>query len=341
MHNIRVLLILLALLPGPEHCCAQVGRLEKLFAGRDTTAVMDSLLVGFDTYLDSLLAPKSNLTATAGFGNQHFSLKNNAFNAAASDTRQLSVLPALTYYHKSGLGISATGFLTQLCNRLQFYQYAITPSYDYSGKHFAAGVSWSRYFGKDTVSLDASPYNNDYYGYALLQRGHWRLGMTVGYASGSFNDRLTYSDSLRRYNSQQQQYEWVHYTKTIRTSNTLRDISVSVIVRREFSWYGVFAAKDGLTLSVGASLVTGASQLNTATVVKYSTKKIVLSRFTRSYRGADGNGYQLQSAALSGSLFYSCGRVSVMPSLFADYYLQDSERKLSSLFSLSIAYVVF
>ena len=47
MHKIRFLLILLALLPGPEHCCAQVGRLEQLFAGRDTTAVMDSLLVGF------------------------------------------------------------------------------------------------------------------------------------------------------------------------------------------------------------------------------------------------------------------------------------------------------
>lgn len=293
---------------------------------------------GFDAFLDSLSQPKSFFSASMGVGNRTFSIQNNALNTQETTTRQLSFTPTLSYYHKKGPGISATGFAATLNGKFHFYQYALTPSYDYSSKKIAAGISYTRYIGKDTATLHSSPYDNDFYGYVYLRHKNWRYGISAGYATGNFIDKITYDDSIRRYNNQQQQYEWVHYRKTIEASNHIKDVSLSASLRRDFNWYGLFSKEDNLGLHLTAYLVTGASRFRTNTHINYAVKKITLARFKRSYSDADGNGFQVQSAALSASLFYSIGKFSVLPIWFMDYYFQETEQKFSQVFSLSVAY---
>jgi len=317
---------------------AQHSRLDSLFAKGDTTAVMDSLMTGFDAFLDSLAQPKSFFSVSAGMGNRTFSIKNNSLNTQEATTRQLSFTPTLGYYHKNGLGFSATGFLANLGNNFHFYQYAITSSYDYISSKISTGISYTRYFGKDTATLNASPYDNDVYAYFNIHRNSWRYGIAAGYATGKFNDKLTYTDSVYRYINLLQRYEWVHVSKTIESTNHIKDFSLAASVRKDFEWYGVFTKKDNITASVTGYLVTGASKIKTSTNINYATKRLSLAKFKRSYNSADGNDFQVQSAALSASIFYTIGKYNLQPVWFMDYYFQDTDQKFSQVFSLSFAY---
>ena len=108
---------------------SQVSRLDSLFAGGDTTAVMDSLMKDFDKFLDSLSAPKSFFAVNIGVGTGFFSFENK--NSVFLSTRKKMILsPSAGYYHRSGLGISATAFLIHDDDALNIYQFAFSPSYD-------------------------------------------------------------------------------------------------------------------------------------------------------------------------------------------------------------------
>src|SRR5687767_10842096 len=52
------------------------GKLDSLFAKGDTTAILDSLLKDFDTYLDSLAGRKSFFTVNAAIGTGYFSFND-------------------------------------------------------------------------------------------------------------------------------------------------------------------------------------------------------------------------------------------------------------------------
>ena len=327
------------LLLHPQTNAQHSSRLDSLFAKSDTTAVMDSLMQGFDAFLDSLSQPKSFFSVMAGIGNRSFSIKNNSLNTQESTTRQFSFTPTLAYYHKKGLGISATGFLANLGGSFHFYQYAITPSYDYISHKIAAGVSYTRYFGKDTTTINASPYENDLYAYFNIHHKNWRYGIAAGYATGFFNDKLSYSDSVYRYSNILQRYVWLHVTKTIASENYLKDFSLSASLRRDFEWMNVFRKDDNITASITTYLVTGYARINSNTNINYATKrKLTLAKFRRSYSSADGNNFQVQSLALSASIFYTIGKFNVQPVWFMDYYFPDTDKKFSQVFSLTFAF---
>jgi hypothetical protein len=315
---------------------AQQTKLDSLFAKGDTTAVMDSLMRDFDAFVDSVSQPKSFVAINLGIGNRSFSIKNNSLNTQESVTNKLSLLPSVGYYHKSGLGISVTGFVSTLNDKLNFYQYAITPSYDYIGDKVSAGISYTRYFGKDMAIQNSSPYENDWYGYVNVRANSWRFGISAGYATGSFTDNLTYRDSVLRYNTTTQHLEWFYFQRTTASDNKLKDYSLSASVRKDFEWYDVFTKNDNLTLSFTGYLVTGSSKINTTTSSNVMARKIELARFRRTYESADGNSFQVQSAALSCSLFYTLGKFNIQPVWFMDYYFPDSDKKLSQVFSVTV-----
>ncbi|MBC7902318.1 MAG: hypothetical protein H7Y27_02810, partial [Gemmatimonadaceae bacterium] len=189
---------------------AQQSRLDSLFAKGDTTAVIDSLMEGFDAYLDSLTKPKSFATVSVGIGNRSFSVNNNSLNTQATASK-LSFTPSIGYYHKSGLGISGTAFIAGFQGKAKVYQYALTPSFDYMGENISAGVSYTRYFEKDTAIQSVSPYTNDLYAYASFNRRSWRYGIAAGFATGEFNDKMIYRDSVLRYNPLTQRIEFFYF----------------------------------------------------------------------------------------------------------------------------------
>jgi hypothetical protein len=319
-----------------QPCLAQQNRIDSLFAKGDTTAVMDSLMKGFDAFVDSISQPRSFFSVSIGVGNRSFSIKNNSLNTQESTTNQLSLLPSVGYYHKSGLGLSVSGFLSTLNNKLTLYQYAITPSYDYISDKLTAGISYTRYLGKDMAIQNSSPYENDWYGYLNFLRNTWRFGLSMGYATGKFTDQLSYRDSVLRFNVAAQRPDWLYFQRTIDSDNEIRDFSLSLSGRKDFEWYDVIAKNDNLTISVTLYLVSGASSISTTSNQNVTARKIELARFRRTYQSTDGNGFQFQSTALSASLFYNLGKFNIQPVWFMDYYFPESDKKFNQVFSVTV-----
>jgi hypothetical protein len=70
-------LVLLVLTVAMQPCFSQNGgKLDSLFLKGDTTAILDSLLKDFDSYLDSLVARKSFFTLNTGIGTGFFSFND-------------------------------------------------------------------------------------------------------------------------------------------------------------------------------------------------------------------------------------------------------------------------
>jgi hypothetical protein len=314
---------------------SQTSKLDSLFVNGDSTKVMDSLMQDFDAFLDSATATKSFFSFNMGIGNRTFSVNNNSLNTQATATR-LSYTPSVGYYHKSGLGLSATAFLSSLNNKLQFYQYAITPSFDYFSEKFSTGISYTRYLDKDTAIASVSPYINDIYGYAYLKKKKWRYGIALGYANGSFSDRISYKDSVRVFDTTINRLVWRGYLATINSNNRIYDLSVSASLRKEFEWFDLLKKNDNLSFTITAYLVMGASRINTNSNISYVTRKLDLSRFKRTFDTRDGTGFQLQSTALSFSLFYTIGKFNIQPVWFMDYYFPETDKKLSQVFSVAL-----
>ena len=72
----------------------------------DSTYLSDSLLVDLKSLLDSFEFKKSFVSINVTLSNALFSLRNDNFNAQQAYTSKLSMTPSLSYYHRSGLGVT-------------------------------------------------------------------------------------------------------------------------------------------------------------------------------------------------------------------------------------------
>jgi hypothetical protein len=315
---------------------AQESKLDSLFASNaDSTTVIDSLMAGFDDYLDSALAPKSFFSASLALGNRTFSLQNNALNTQSTATG-LSYTPAVGYYHKTGIGISATAFITDVNKKIQPYQHSLTPSFDMIGNKFSTGISYTRYFAKDTSIGNTTPYTNDWYTYFTIRKKSWRFSISLGYANGSFEDKIKYKDSIRVYDTALQKIVWRRYTATVKSANDLQDFSFSLSARKSFEWEEVLAKEDNLLLTFAGYLVAGSSHISTTGNINYQSKKIQLTRFRRKFDNTDGTGFQFQSTSLSTSLLYTIGKFNIQPIWYVEYYFPDTDNHFNQVFSLAL-----
>ena len=147
----RILFLIMLTCSCVRFSYAQQSVLDSLFAKGDSTAVIDSLLKDFDSYLDSLTKPRSFFSASVGIGNGYYSFENKN-SVFLTNAQKMMISPSVGYYHKSGLGITATGYYLLDDANSQFYQFSITPSYDFIGhKKIGFGFAFSRYFEKDSL----------------------------------------------------------------------------------------------------------------------------------------------------------------------------------------------
>src|SRR5437868_1771847 len=105
----RIILLVMLTCSYVQFTHAQQSALDSLFAKGDSTAVMDSLLKDFDSYLDSITKPKSFFSASFGIGNGYYSFENKN-SVYLTNMQKLMVSPSAGYYHRTGLGITATGY---------------------------------------------------------------------------------------------------------------------------------------------------------------------------------------------------------------------------------------
>src|SRR5262245_3944079 len=106
--RMKKLLVLIVLVVALQPAFSQNGgKLDSLFSKGDTTAIMDSLLKDFDSYLDSLVGSKSFFTVNASIGTGYFSF--NEKNSVTVNTQKKPIFsPSIGYFHKTGLGFSAS-----------------------------------------------------------------------------------------------------------------------------------------------------------------------------------------------------------------------------------------
>jgi len=176
-------LVLLFLMVLQKTSFSQKGKLDSLFASGDTTAVMDSLMKDFDLFLDSLAAPKSFFNVSLGAGNGYFSFENKN-SVYLTSRRKLILTPGIGYFHKSGLGLSATAFMLA-DNGLSMYQMSFSPSYDLIRRAFSTGISYTRYVQKDSVDFYLTPVQNELFAYFSYKNWWIRPSVNIAYGWGS------------------------------------------------------------------------------------------------------------------------------------------------------------
>ncbi len=274
---------------------------------------------------------RSYVDVSIGMGNRTFSINNNALNAGQAQTDKIYYTPGVSYFHKSGLALSLSGYIADDNGKLKMYQYAISPSYTYSNKKFTAGISYTRFIEGSNAGFDISPFKNDFYASAVYKKTWIQPGVSIGY---SFGKQKEYFDTAFWFLNRVR-----HIRDTITTK--LSSLSVTLSAAHEWSFYKLFGKKDALKLRP-VLMLNGGSQ---KWVTSHSNNFIDRRPFVQNYlkrRFGDGTSkakFEVQSLAFSAAATYFFGNFYLQPQLYLDYYLPTTtEKKLISLFSLTAGF---
>ena len=135
----------------------------------DTTLNYDELLKEMDLFLDSLLMPRSYFLASVSAGSGYFNYfkRNNKLETL----KKAVYTPTIVYFHKAGPGLTLSGNISDDGQQLNLYQFSISPSFDFIQSHdWVAGISYTRYFTKDSLPFYSSPLQNEFNGYIVWRK---------------------------------------------------------------------------------------------------------------------------------------------------------------------------
>lgn len=292
----------------------------------DSLIIAESFLKDFRALIDSLELNTSFFMANVSVGNRLFSLRNNNFNAQQITTNRISVTPFVNYFHKSGLSIGAATFITSDSGKIQFYQYAISPGFDYmKGKHVTYGISYTRYLTKNDVSFYTTPFKNEFFGYITTKKGWIRPGLSAGWANGQYKEILQFDTVILG----------IRRMIVDTTDIKLQDFSLVGSVSHFFEWDDVFTSRDNITIAPQLSLAAGSQRYDTDTKGKLLLgKKGRISR-RYNYSSVENTGLRFQAVSFSLYATYFISNFSFTPMYFVSYYIPESENKISHIFSVT------
>jgi hypothetical protein len=308
---------------------SQTGKLDSLFASGDTTAVMDSLMKDFDLFLDSMSAPKSFLNIGVGAGNGYFSFENKN-SVYLTSKRKLILSPGIGYYHKSGLGLSATAFLLN-DNGLNLYQVAFSPSYDLIRRSFSTGIAYTRYAKKDSVDFYLTPVQNEVFAYFSYKNWWVRPSINVAYGWGS---EASYEKRKRTRLARLLSQNHRLFVR-VRNEETVQDFSMTLSVRKDFDWYNVLGRKDNITFTPVIMLTSGTQNFGFNTSYSYSFTAIRANSLPSNQQLSDNTAFAAQSASVVLRGSYLKGKLLIQPQVLFDYYLPEADDKFNVAFSIT------
>lgn len=304
----------------------------------DTTLdYSDVMFDELEHFLDSILSPHSYTLTALSIQKGYFNYKSKS-EVFLEPTRKLAFTPAVGYYHKNGLGITGTASFVSDRDAFRFYQLAITPSYDYlENKNLATGISYTRYFTRDSLPFYTSPLQNELYAYFTYRKWWFKPMVAASYGWGSRSDyrqREEYITSL--------QLRRTGFTR-VNTTESVNDFSLITSVRHDFYWLDVFTYNDHIRLTPQLTYTSGSQKFgfnqssNTyATLIRsganvlYSSENVYLD-----------NKLYFQPLALTFYLKteYSIGKFYIQPQLILDYYFPATEKQFSGLVSVSGGFI--
>ena len=300
----------------------------------DTTIDYEEFFQDFDAFMDSILSPHSYFLASLAMSKGYYSFEGKS-SSAIQTSKKLTYSPTLGYYHKGGLGITGTGYIVDDGTNMNFYQGAITPSFDYlKNKSLATGISYTKFFTKDSLPFYTTPLQNELYAYFTYRKWWVRPMIAMSYGWGSRTDYAERESLIQDLRLRRRGFTYVN------TEETVSDFSVMASVRHDFYWLDVLTYKDHIRFTPQVSFTSGTqkfgfnqSSSTYATVIRnnsnvlYSTENVYLDD-------------QLKFQPLSLTLYlrgeYSIGKFFVQPQFTMDYYFPASSNNLNAIFSVNI-----
>lgn len=318
-------LLLALLLVGSVH--AQETVTDSILLNKDS---IEKELDDFLRLFDSIQQPKSYFLIGVGIGNTQFSVKNISLNSQ-QQTNNLSIIPTLGYYHKSGISLTYNNYLLKEKTSTQLLQHSLTFAYDNAGsKAVDYGISFTRFMGKKEFVNTSSPYDNDLLAYINKKEGFFQPGIMVGFSAGKYRETSRYLDSQYViYPGPGYRYFYVNDTSTIK----VRDLTIIPYLQTEFEWNGI-GKKDLIVFKPSLMLISG---INKFTIDSKGRRSVLqYPRVGRNYSesASQSSGFNLQSLGLSLDATWYIGKFYINPQVYFDYYLLSSENKFNTLYTI-------
>jgi hypothetical protein len=312
----------------------------------DTSFDYDDLLDELDGFLDSIQAPRSFFLVSGSVASGYFDFKTKS-DTVLNSLKKAIFSPTIGYYHKSGPGITFGGNMINDNNKLLFYQYSISPSFDFiRGKKAIGGISYTRYFTKDSLSFYTTPLQNEVTGYFLYRKSWLQPGFNAAYGWGSRSDLEKRTKFLRLRLIRRLKRLGINVTSTTTTTSTdesIADFSLNGSVRHSFYWLNVLSPKDYikftpmLTLSAGTQKYGFNQTTGTSAITSRNTGGILLN--TNTTNSDDNQKFQPLSLTLSLKSEYTIGKFFIQPQVILDYYFPATSKQLSMLYTFNAGFM--
>jgi len=222
-------------------------------------------------FLDSLLSPRSYFLVSASASRGYFNFKNNA-GTKIETKAQLILSPVIGYYHKSGPGLTIASNGTNTGQGFSLYQYLITPSFDFiQSRKWVGGISYSRYFNKDSVQFYLTPLQNEVNAYFLYRKSWLQPGLSVTYGWGSSEDVKKYEKYIRLLRLRRR----LSVIVTTNTQESISDFSVNASLRHTFYWLALSKHMDYIKFTPMLVLSTGTQKYGFNQTTAVSSRNII------------------------------------------------------------------
>ncbi len=302
----------------------------------DTSLDYDALFRDFDSFMDSLLTPRSYSLASLSIGKGYYNYSSKT-DYSISTTQKLNYSPTLGYFHKGGLGISGTGYIVNDGENLNFYQSGITPSFDYlKNRSIATGISYTRYLTRDSLPFYTTPLQNELYGYFMYRKSWFKPSVALSYGWGSRNDYMQREELIQDLRLRRRGFTYIN------TEETVSDFSLMASIRHDFYWLEVFSIRDHIRLTPQLAFTSGtqkfgfnqssstyATTIRTGSNVLFNTDNVYLD---------DQIDFQPLSLTMYLRGEYSFGKFFFQPQLILDYYFPADTKNFNALFTLNAGF---
>ena len=298
----------------------------------------DALFSEMDAFLDSILAPRNFTLINLGGTTAYFNYVSKESNLPTTRKKFLYT-PSISYFFKSGFGVSAAASLVNDDEQINPYQYSVTGSYDYiRNRKFVTGVSLTHFFTKDDLPFYTSPLQNGASAY-FTYRDLWvKPTVAAAYGWGSRSEYTQREDYIHSIRLKPRGYT------TVNKQESVNDFSLTASARHDFYWLDVLTKSDFVRVTPQITFVSG-------------TQKFGINQTSNSYATVHGTGVNIlynseniylddklvfQPLSLSAFLKteYSKGIFFVQPQVLFDYYFPTKEGNFSTAFLLN-AGVIF
>lgn len=293
----------------------------------------ETLFSELDLLLDSLISPRSFTLVNLGIGNGFFSYPS-ASDYSVNTRRRFTYAPSLSYYDKSGLGISAGSAIVNDGSSMNPYQFSVTGSYDFmKNRNFITGISFSKIMTKHDLPFYTSPLQNEVFAYFTYRKSYFKPSVSMSYGWGNRDDYDEREEKIQNIQLAQQGFT------RITTRESIADFNLIASVRHDYYLLDVLSNGDYLRFTPQLSFISGTQQFgfnqtsNTYATVRRNGRSVLYNTENVSL----DNQLYFQPISLMAFLKteYTIRKFYVQPQLVFDYYFPASENNFSTSFVIN------